>query len=115
LAQVPELASQKLTPRQSSGQANNMFIIKNRKIFYIFSAILLITSIASLFVWGLELGIDFKGGSAIEVRYVDVRPEASLVEKNISALATEISLGNYVLQSVGDTDYSSKFHWPLDW
>jgi preprotein translocase subunit SecF len=85
-----------------------MFIIKNRKIFYIFSAILLITSIASLFVWGLELGIDFKGGSAIEVRYVDVRPEASLVEKNISALATEISLGNYVLQSVGDTDYSIK-------
>jgi len=85
-----------------------MFIIKNRKIFYIFSAILLVSSIVSLFVWGLELGIDFKGGSAIEVRYVDVRPEASLVEKNLSNLATEISLGNYVLQSVGDTDYSIK-------
>jgi preprotein translocase subunit SecF len=85
-----------------------MFIIKNRKIFYILSAVLLIASIASLSIWGLEVGIDFKGGSVIEVRYVDARPEVSLIQKNIATVAEEISLGNYVLQSVGDTDYSIK-------
>ncbi len=85
-----------------------MFIIKNRKIFYILSAILLVASIVSLSIWGLELGIDFKGGSVIEVRYMEARPEASLIQKNITTVAEEISLGNYVLQSVGDTDYSIK-------
>jgi preprotein translocase subunit SecF len=85
-----------------------MFIVKNRKIFYIFSVVLLVLSIISLSVWGLELGIDFKGGSVIEVRYTDARPEASVIEKNISDLAKSLDLGAYVLQSVGDTDYSIK-------
>jgi preprotein translocase subunit SecF len=85
-----------------------MFIIKNRKIFYIFSGILILASIISLSIWKLELGIDFKGGSVIEVRYTDVKPDASLIEKNMSDLAQTISLGNYVLQSVGETDYSIK-------
>ncbi len=85
-----------------------MWITKNRKIFYTLSLILVAVSIASLFVWGLELGIDFKGGSVIEVRYTDTLPDSALIQKNISALATEISLGNYVLQSVGETDYSIK-------
>lgn len=85
-----------------------MWIIKNRKIFYILSLILVVASIISLFIWGLELGIDFKGGSVIEIRYLNVKPDVELIDKNISALATEISLGNYVLQSVGETDYSIK-------
>lgn len=85
-----------------------MYIIKNRKIFYTLSGLLVILSIISLFVWGLELGIDFKGGSVVEIRYIDARPDSVLIDKNISALATEISLGNYVLQSVGETDYSIK-------
>lgn len=85
-----------------------MFIIKNRRIFYIFSAILLITSIVSLFVWKLELGIDFKGGSVIEVSYLDAKPEVSVIEKNMADLAKSISLGSYVLQPVGQNDYSIK-------
>jgi len=85
-----------------------MWIIKNRKIFYIISGILILISVASLFVWGLELGIDFKGGSVMEIRYTDSLPDANMIEKNISTVASEISLGNYVLQSVGNTDYSIK-------
>ena len=56
-----------------------MFIIKNRKIFYIFSVVLLVASIISLLVWGLELGIDFKGGSVIEIRYTDTMPDANMI------------------------------------
>ena len=85
-----------------------MFIIKNRVIFYIFSAILILTSLTSLGVWGLQVGIDFKGGSLIEVSYTDSKPDASLIQKNISDLSKKIDLGSYVLQSVGDTDYSIK-------
>jgi preprotein translocase subunit SecF len=86
----------------------NMFIIKNRKIFYIFSAILLLATVVSLTIWGLELGIDFKGGSVVEIRYTETKLDQATIEKNISTVATDISLGNYVLQSVGETDYSIK-------
>ena len=85
-----------------------MFIIKNRRIFYIFSAILIVASIISLSVWKLELGIDFKGGSVIEVRYTETRPDAEMIRTNMATLAEQISLGNYVLQTIGDTDYSIK-------
>lgn len=85
-----------------------MFIIKNRKIFYIFSAVLITASILSLAIWRLELGIDFKGGSVIEVAYVETKPESVIVEQNIADLAKNISLGNYVLQSLGETNYSIK-------
>ena len=85
-----------------------MWIIKNRTIFYTLSGILILTSLVSLVVWGLQLGIDFKGGSLIEVSYTDSKPDASLIEKNISDLAKTIDLGAYTLQSVGDTDYSIK-------
>lgn len=42
--------------------------IKYRKIWYIFSSILVLASIASLFVYKLNLGIDFIGGSILEVK-----------------------------------------------
>jgi preprotein translocase subunit SecF len=85
-----------------------MFIIKNRKIFYIFSAVLLLASTVSFLVWGLELGIDFKGGSVIDVRYTESRLDMGTVKSGLDKLGQEISLGNYVLQPVGETDYSIK-------
>ncbi len=85
-----------------------MFIIKNRKIFYILSAVLILGSILSLSIWGLEVGIDFKGGSVIEVGYTDGRLDSAIIEKGMSDLAGQISLGNYVLQSIGDANYSVK-------
>lgn len=85
-----------------------MWIIKNRKIFYTISGLLILLSVISLFIWGLQIGIDFKGGSVIEIRYVDTVPDSKMIQENISALAQDISLGAYVLQSVGETDYSIK-------
>lgn len=85
-----------------------MKIIKHRKIFYIISAILLLGSLASFLTFGLEIGIDFKGGTVIEVAYIDSASSRDLVEANISTLAKEISLGSYVLQSVGENGFSVK-------
>jgi len=46
----------------------NYNIIGQRKYFYIFSGILVILSVLSLFVWGLKYGIDFTGGTLAEFR-----------------------------------------------
>ena len=44
-----------------------MHIIERRKIFYIISLILIIPGLISLFTQGLNLGIDFRGGSITQV------------------------------------------------
>lgn len=44
-----------------------MHIIERRKIFYIISLILIIPGLISLFTQGLNLGIDFQGGSITQV------------------------------------------------
>jgi len=91
-----------------------MWIIKNRVIFYVFSAILIISSILSLSIWGLQVGIDFKGGSAIEAVYKDARPEFATVDANISALSQTLNLGTYTLRPVGDKEYSIKTRFLTD-
>ena len=56
-----------------------------RKIALVFSILLLITSIGSLFMKGLNLGIDFTGGYLIEAGYttdVDIGPVRDALAKN---------------------------------
>lgn len=78
-----------------------MFIIKYRKIFYAISGILIALSVASLFIWGLNFGIDFKGGAIIEVSYSEERPEIGSVKENLDKL----SLGAYSLQPAGSDGF----------
>ena len=47
-----------------------MFIVKNRIIFYIISIILIAASAFSYFKYGLNYGIDFTGGSSIEIQQI---------------------------------------------
>ena len=63
--------------------------IKFRKIFYVFSIITIILSIASIFVFGLELGIDFTGGSMLEVEYENERPSIQLIQEKIQEISSE--------------------------
>ncbi len=81
-----------------------MFIIKNKKIFVIISATLVSLSIASLFVFGLKMGIDFKGGSLLEVEYINERPVQNVVEEAIKPL----DIGEIVVQPMGNIGYSIK-------
>ena len=48
--------------------------IQNRKVGYIISSILIIASIASLAIRGLELGIDFQGGMEFVVESTETLP-----------------------------------------
>lgn len=64
-----------------------MYIVKHRKIFYVISVILIGFSVFSIARYGLNLGIDFKGGSIIEVRY-NGSDGASLNASSTGAVAT---------------------------
>lgn len=51
--------------------STNFNFIKLRKVMMIFSLILIIISLSSLFTRFLNLGLDFTGGTLIEVEYQD--------------------------------------------
>ena len=62
-------------------------IIQKRKYAYILSVALTVASIVLLIVWGLKLGIDFKGGTLMEVQFSkDPVPVVQEVETSLSSL-----------------------------
>lgn len=78
-----------------------MFVVKYRKIFYVITALLILSSIGSIAVFGLNFGIDFTGGSLIEVSYSGERPQKAVLEGGISGLA----LGGFSLRQTGAGGY----------
>jgi preprotein translocase SecF subunit len=60
-----------------------MFVIKHRKKFFAFSGLLVAVSLILVFTQGLNIGIDFTGGSALEIRYPENRPDISVVHQTI--------------------------------
>lgn len=64
-------------------------IIQRRKIWFIFSGLLIIGSIFSLSLWGLRLSIDFTGGSLLEIEFKNGRPDLSELTKTIEPLQLE--------------------------
>lgn len=70
-----------------------MWVIKHRKIFYTFSSILIVASIVSFAVWGLKPGIDFTGGTLIEISYPNNdRPEQKSIVEAISSIDDKASV-----------------------
>lgn len=81
-----------------------MFIIKNKFVFLTISAIIVLSSITAALVYGLKLGIDFKGGTLLEVSYSAGRPEAALV----TGVLAKDGISDAIAQHVGDTGLSVK-------
>ena len=81
-----------------------MFIVKHKKIFIGISVVLVLLSIASLFVFGLRVGIDFKGGALMEVVYKDARPAQTDLESAIQTL----NLDSVSFQPTGELGYIIK-------
>ncbi len=57
-----------------------MLIVKNRIVFYIFSFLLIGVSLFSYFRYGLNYGIDFTGGSSIEVQPIASSTNISMID-----------------------------------
>ena len=61
---------------------NNMYkIIQKRNIWLSISGILVVLSIIFLTIWGLNFGIDFTGGSLLEIEFAGQKPEAGQVRE----------------------------------
>ncbi|NQV93110.1 protein translocase subunit SecF [Candidatus Kaiserbacteria bacterium] len=78
-----------------------MLIVKYRKIFYTFTALLIAASIFSIGFFGLNFGIDFTGGSILEVSYEGDVPNKEALESRVSNL----SIGGFSLRSVGEEGF----------
>lgn len=73
-------------------------IVGKRKIFYTFSILLNVVGIFSIIFWGLHFGIDFRGGSLIEIEFLNQRPEISVAKEAVKSL----DLGDISFQPSGD-------------
>ncbi|KKU55632.1 MAG: Protein translocase subunit SecF [Parcubacteria group bacterium GW2011_GWA1_47_11] len=81
-----------------------MFITRHKKIFIGLSITLVVLSCISLFVFGLRVGIDFKGGALDQVVYKDARP----AQAGLQASLEELNFGSVLLQPTGDLGYIVK-------
>lgn len=64
-----------------------------------------IIAVIFIYLWGLKLGIDFTGGSLMEIKYTKERPA---IEK-ISSELTSLDLGNIVIQPIGNDGMVLRF------
>jgi preprotein translocase subunit SecF len=64
-----------------------MFIIRFRTFFFWLTGLILVAAVASIFIFGLPLSIDFTGGSLVEVSYTNPRPDLSTLNKALAPLA----------------------------
>lgn len=73
-------------------------IIKNRKIWLSISGVLVALSITAISFWGLNFGIDFTGGSLMEVQFVNYQPSISEIQNGLSG----VGVTNLVIQPAQD-------------
>jgi preprotein translocase subunit SecF len=78
-----------------------MFFVRYRKIWYAIIGTLSAACIVALLSWGVVFGIEFTGGTIVEVSYPDGRPDKAGLEERLNPLP----LGNYSLRASGDNGY----------
>lgn len=80
-------------------------IISKSKIWLSISGILITVSIVALLLWGLRLGIDFTGGSLLEVKFNNNRPSVTEVEDKLQPS----NLKSLTVQPVNDKGMILRF------
>lgn len=81
-----------------------MFAINHKKIFYIISIVLTVVALLAIFTFGLKPGIDFTGGSVLEVSF----PAEVPTQAEIESAVKQFDLGNYLVRSAGQNGYLIK-------
>ena len=83
-----------------------IYFIKYYNYFIVVSSLLIIVSLVLLVFKGLNFGIDFKGGTLIELRSTDTKINVSSLRDKFS----QMNLGDVSVKKFGnDTDYLIKF------
>src|SRR3989344_4560768 len=90
-----------------------MFVIKYRKIFFTITILLVLFSFFAIFYFGLNFGIDFKGGSILEVSYPTAIGETDAITalaarpsiESVKAKLDTLDLGDYSIRPSGDSNF----------
>ena len=79
----------------------NLQFTKYSNIYYIISGILVLATIVSLFIFGLKFGIEFAGGSSMQIEFNPPaggeRPSNEVIEQALS----QFGLGQVSIQPIG--------------
>ncbi len=79
-------------------------IISKRKNWFILSSILVALSIASIFIFGLRIGIDYKGGAIVVLESGNENAQ-ELINESLG----EQEVSSYQLKPSGDNQYTLRF------
>ena len=63
-----------------------MFIATHRTVFFWITGLIMAAAIGAIVVFGLPLGIDFSGGSLLQVSYPEGRPALADIQKRIATI-----------------------------
>lgn len=83
-------------------------MIRFRYFFYAFSAALVVASASVFLAWGLPLGIDFTGGSLLEVRFTGGNPSAEREGADVTSSFSRFSIQPQI-QRVDDDSLVLRF------
>lgn len=78
-----------------------MKLQKYQNYFFIIPLVSSILALSAIFIWGLQPGIDLKGGSLLQVKYPDGRPELQLVQEKVDTL----DFGEIRIQPSNENDF----------
>lgn len=73
-------------------------IIQNKKVSFTISGIVFVASIAIMLIFGFNTGIDFTGGSLMEITFNAERPSTAEVQESVAHL----DLGKVTIQSLDE-------------
>jgi len=76
----------------------NFNFTKYSIIYYIISGVLVLGAIAFIFAFGLKFGIEFTGGTIVEMEFLNQRPSNEEIQKALS----EFNLGEIIIQPTAD-------------
>lgn len=85
----------------AAGYIFNMLVITYRRVFYFLTAILVVASFIGVGVFGLNFGIDFTGGTILEVSYEEERPGKAQLETQLQSLP----IGGFSLRETGEQGF----------
>ena len=80
-------------------------IIQKRNIWLSFSGILVAASITMLAMWGLNFGIDFTGGSLLELKFLNERPAVNDIQQSVA----DLNLGSLIVQPIDEQNVILRF------
>ncbi len=83
----------------------NYHIIRFKKLWLIISSAMVVISVAALAIWGLRAGLDFTGGSLLEVKMAGGQPTVAEVQNSLK----DVGVSSLIVQPTGSDSVILRF------